>query len=80
MLFFIDESLSTNQADSAPYNVLCGVAVKELQLWNLIQAIRAAEREYFGTLLSDEFKGKNSLRKKLFDTPMWRLRLTRKNE
>lgn len=69
MLFFVDESLSSENPDGAPYNVLCGVAVKELQLWNLIQAIRAAENEYFGMPLkssSDEFKGKKLLKRKTF--------------
>lgn len=69
MLFFIDESLSSDGPEGAPYNVLCGVAVKELQLWNLIQAIRSAEKEYFGMPLksaSDEFKGKKLLKRKTF--------------
>ncbi|MBI3127761.1 MAG: DUF3800 domain-containing protein [Candidatus Tectomicrobia bacterium] len=69
MLFFVDESLSGVGPDGTPYNVLCGVAIKELQLWNLIQAIRSAEKEYFGMPLKstdDEFKGKKLLKRKTF--------------
>ena len=69
MLFFVDESFSGLGPEGAPYNVLCGVAIKELQLWNLIQAIRSAEKEYFGMPLKsadDEFKGKKLLKRKTF--------------
>jgi hypothetical protein len=67
MLFFIDES--GHDHGEAPYEVLAGVAIAERDLWNLIQAIRAAEIEYFGVHLSEvgiEFKGKKLLKKKTF--------------
>jgi hypothetical protein len=67
MLLFVDES-GTDRRD-APYEVLAGVAVHERDLWNLIQAIRAAERDHFGTTLSTlgvEFKGKKLLKRKTF--------------
>ncbi|MBI4661126.1 MAG: DUF3800 domain-containing protein [Verrucomicrobia bacterium] len=46
MLFFIDES--GHDHGDAPYEVLAAVAVAEGDLWNLIQAIRAAEIQFFG--------------------------------
>jgi hypothetical protein len=67
MLLFLDES-GTDQRE-APYEVLAGVALRERALWPLIQAIRAAERDHFGTLLSaagGEFKGKKLLKPKVF--------------
>jgi hypothetical protein len=67
MLLFIDES-GTDHRD-APYEVLAGVAIRERNLWPLIQAIRAAEREYFGLLLRDgggEFKARKLLKRKVF--------------
>jgi hypothetical protein len=67
MLLFIDES-GTDRRE-APYEVLAGVVVRERDLWNLIQAIRTAEREHFGTTLSSlgvEFKGRTLLKHKTF--------------
>jgi hypothetical protein len=67
MLLFVDESGSDRR--EAPYEVLAGVAIRERDLWNLIQAIRAAERDHFGTTLSTlgvEFKGKKLLKRKTF--------------
>jgi hypothetical protein len=67
MLFFIDES-GHDHGDS-PYEVLAAVAIAEDDLWNLIQAIRAAEIEFFGVHLSGvgvEFKGKKLLKNKTF--------------
>jgi len=67
MLLFVDES-GTDRHE-APYEVLAGVAVRERDLWNLIQAIRAAERDHFGITLSAlgvEFKGKKLLKRKTF--------------
>jgi hypothetical protein len=67
MLLFLDES-GTDHCE-APYEVLAGAAVRERDLWPLIQAIRAAEREHFGTTLSDvgvELKGKKLLKSKVF--------------
>jgi hypothetical protein len=67
MLLFVDESGIDRQG--APYEVLAGVAVRERNLWPLIQAIRAAERDHFGMLLREtmvEFKGKKLLKDKVF--------------
>jgi len=67
MLLFVDES-GTDRRE-APYEVLAGVAIHERDLWNLVQAIRTAERDYFGTTLSAvgvEFKGKTLLKRKTF--------------
>jgi hypothetical protein len=67
MLFFIDES--GHDHGDAPYEVLAAVAIAERDLWNLIQAIRAAEIEFFGVHLAEvgvEFKGKKLLKKKTF--------------
>jgi hypothetical protein len=65
MLFFIDES--GHDHGKAPYEVLAAVAVAETDLWHLIQAIRAAEIEFFGVHLAKvdvEFKGKKLLKNK----------------
>ena len=67
MLLFLDES-GTDHGE-APYEVLAGVALREQNLWPLIQAIRAAERDHFGTPLNAvgiEFKGKKLLKAKAF--------------
>jgi hypothetical protein len=67
MLLFMDESGTDHK--EAPYEVLAGVAIREHDLWNLIQAIRSTERSCFGTLLSTtnvEIKGNKLLRKKVF--------------
>jgi hypothetical protein len=67
MMYFIDES--GHDHGESPYEVLAAVAVAERDLWNLIQAIRAAELQYFGIHLKDvgvEFKGKKLLKNKTF--------------
>src|SRR5437667_4595108 len=67
MLFFIDES--GHDHGDAPYEVLAAVAVADRDLWNLIQAIRAAEIQFFGVHLAEvgvEFKGKKLLKNKTF--------------
>jgi hypothetical protein len=67
VLYFIDESGHDHGA--SPYEVLAAVAVQERELWNLIQAIRDAEREYFGVQFSEvgiEFKGTKLLKRKTF--------------
>ncbi|HET7624456.1 MAG TPA: DUF3800 domain-containing protein [Verrucomicrobiae bacterium] len=67
MLYFIDESGHDHGA--SPYEVLAAVAVKERDLWNLIQSIRSAELELFGVAFADvgiEFKGTKLLKKKTF--------------
>src|SRR5436309_245801 len=67
MLLFIDES--GHDHGEAPYEVLAGVSVSERDLWNLIQAIRDAELQFFGVHIADvglEFKGKKLLKNKTF--------------
>lgn len=66
MLLFIDESGHDHK--EAPYEVLAGVAIRERDLWNLIQAIRNAELEFFGLHMADvglEMKGRKLLKKKV---------------
>jgi hypothetical protein len=73
MLLFVDES--GHDHGEAPYEVLAGVAVSERDLWNLIQAIRAAELEFFGIHMTEvgiEFKGKKLLKNKsLINGAIW---------
>lgn len=68
MLLFIDES--GHHESGTPYEVLAGVAVAEDNLWNLVKAVRSAERDHFGgylrNLLSDETKGRKLLKTKRF--------------
>lgn len=67
MLFFIDES--GHDKRESPYEVLAAVAVNEKDLWNLIQAIRALEIQYFGLSRHSvglELKGKKLLKSKTF--------------
>jgi len=64
MLLFIDESGHDHR--EAPYEVLAGVAIRERDLWNLIQAIRDAELEFFGLHMAEvglEFKGRKLLKR-----------------
>lgn len=68
MLLFIDES--GHDHHQMPCEVLAGVAVAEDNLWNLIQAIRAAEKDNFGDYLRNlrvtEIKAKRLLKRKRF--------------
>ncbi|MBN1513070.1 MAG: DUF3800 domain-containing protein [Phycisphaerae bacterium] len=68
MLLFIDESGQDHNV--MPCEVLAGVAVAQTDLWNLIKAIRAAEREHFGDYLRSlrvtEPKAKQLLKRKRF--------------
>lgn len=68
MLLFLDES-GFDQSGT-PCEVLAGVAVAEDSLWNLVRAVRAAERELFGdylrNLLVEERKAKRLLKVKRF--------------
>ena len=66
MLFFIDES--GHDHGEAPYEVLAAVAIRERDLWNLIQAIRNAEVEFFGLHMAEvglELKGRKLLKRKI---------------
>jgi hypothetical protein len=67
LLFFIDESGTDH--DKAPYEVLAAVAIKEHDLWNLVQAVTEAEVKFFGGRLSElgvELKGNKLLKRKTF--------------
>lgn len=67
MLLFVDESGTDHR--QTPYEVLAGVAIPIRDLWNLIQAIRSAERDTFGLTLSQagiEMKGSKLLDRKVF--------------
>lgn len=65
MLLFIDESGHDHK--ETPYEVLAGVAIRERDLWNLIQAIRNAELEFLGVHMAEvglEMKGRKLLKRK----------------
>lgn len=68
MLLFVDESGHDHGA--MPYEVLAGVVIAEDQLWNLVRAVRAAEREHFGDYLRNlrvtELKATKLLKTKRF--------------
>ena len=68
MLLFIDESGFDHSGTQC--EVLAGVAVEEDSLWNLVRAVRGAERELFGdylrTFLVEERKAKRLLKPKRF--------------
>ncbi len=70
MLLFIDES--GHNESGTPCEVLAGVAIAEDSLWNLVKAVRAAERDFFGdylrNLLNDETKARKLLKTKRFRT------------
>ena len=68
MLLFVDESGQDRTV--MPYEVLAGVLIAEENLWNLVKAIRAAEKDHFGDYLRhlrvSEVKAKELLKKKMF--------------
>lgn len=70
MLLFVDES--GHDETGTPCEVLAGVVIAEDSLWNLVRAIRAAERDHFGgylrDLLTEETKAKKLLKTKRFRT------------
>jgi len=64
---FIDESGHDEAA--SPYAVLAGVAIQDRDLWNLINAVHAAEVHHFGRRYSAgaaELKGRKLLKRKVF--------------
>ncbi len=66
-MLFLDES--GHDLRQSPYEVLAGVAVEDRDLWNLICQVQDAEKEIFGTRVSDgllELKGKKLLKAKTF--------------
>ena len=68
MLLFVDESGQDHGA--MPCEVLAGVAISQGNLWNLVKAVRSAEREHFGDYLRNlrvtELKAKKLLKRKRF--------------
>lgn len=68
MLLFVDES--GHDHHEMPCEVLAGVAIAEDNLWNLVQAIRSAEKNHFGDYLRNlrisEMKAKRLLKRKRF--------------
>ncbi len=65
---FIDESGHDRVA--SPYEVLAGVAIQDRDLWNLINALHAAEIQCFGRRYSagvQELKGAKILKRKVFN-------------
>lgn len=68
MLLFLDES--GHDGSGTPCEVLAGVAIAEESLWNLVRAVRAAERDHFGDYLRtfdiEERKAKKLLKPKRF--------------
>lgn len=69
MLLFLDESGTDHKGP--PYEVVGGIAVRERDLWNFVQAVSAVEVECFGGHLGEiapekEFKAKDILAKDKF--------------
>jgi hypothetical protein len=64
---FIDESGQDRQ--ESPYEVLAGVAIKDVNLWKLMQELHDTEIAHFGRRYSagtHELKGKKILKRKVF--------------
>jgi hypothetical protein len=68
MLLFVDESGHGDR--EMPCEALAGVAIPEQNLWNLVRAVRATERDcfgdYFRNLRGQEPKAKKLLKRKRF--------------
>ena len=66
-LLFLDESGVDHR--HSPYEVLAGVAIRDLSLWNLVCQIQEAEVDFFGQRLTPgtlELKAKKLLKRKTF--------------
>ena len=64
---FVDESGQDRK--STPYEVLAGVAVQDVALWDLIQEIQQVEHKYFGSFYRErqrELKAKTLLKAKTY--------------
>ena len=75
MLLFLDESGTDHK--HAPYEVLGGIAIRERDLWNYVQAISDAQQRCFGGVIRDvapkwELKGSTLLAKDKFAKARWR--------
>ncbi len=65
---FLDESGQDHR--ESPYEVLAGVAIKDADLWSIVQELHDAEIAHFGRRYSDgprELKGKKILKRKVFN-------------
>jgi len=65
--FFIDESGIDRR--NSPYEVLCGVAIEDRDLWNIVSQLKNLEDQLLGTRYSGqkrEIKGSKFLKKKVF--------------
>jgi Protein of unknown function (DUF3800) len=65
--FFVDES-GTDRQDSL-YEVLCGVAIRDTDLWNIISQLKGYEEQLLGVRYSGqehEIKGRKFLKRKVF--------------
>lgn len=65
--FFIDES-GTDRKNS-PYEVLCGVAIRDNDLWQIVSQLKSVEEQLLGTRYGGkdrEIKGTRFLKKKVF--------------
>ena len=66
-LLFIDESGQDHH--TSPYEVLCGAAIHDTALWDLVCDIQDAEMTFFGVRISndrDELKARRLLKPKTF--------------
>ena len=68
-IFFIDES-GINKTES-PYEVLCGVAIEDKDIWNVISTLKNLEIQTLGTKYRNheqdrEIKGRKFLKRKTF--------------
>lgn len=72
MLLFIDESGHDHK--DMPCEALAGVTISEQNLWNLVRAVCAAEKNHFGDyfriLRDEEPKAKKLLKRKRFRTAL----------
>ncbi|MBN1818436.1 MAG: DUF3800 domain-containing protein [Sedimentisphaerales bacterium] len=68
MLLFVDESGQDHR--QMPCEVLAGVAIREGNYWNLIKALRSAEKDCFGDYLRNlrvtEIKARKLLKRRIF--------------
>jgi hypothetical protein len=65
--FFIDESGTDRQNSS--YEVLCGVAIEDRDLWNIVTELKSLEVQLLGTRYGGqerEIKGRKFLKRKVF--------------
>lgn len=65
--FFVDESGVDRQ--QTPYEVICGIAIEDRDLWTLVRQIKQLEKDILGTEYRNpnrEIKGKKFLKNKVF--------------